>query len=301
MSMKLKPLHKQAMVITGASSGIGLATAEAAARRGVKLVLVARSEEALHEITHRINSTGGVAIAVPCDVADRAQVERVAEEAMREFYRIDTWVNNAGLGMYGRLDEIDEIDARRLFDVNFWGVVNGSQAALPYLKLEGGALINVGSEVVDACAPFLGMYNATKQAVKGYTCALRAEVQDVDKAPVSVTLIQPTAVDTPFPQHSRNYTPSEPKLSSSMIDPDRVAEAILDAAVVPTREKTVGGNAFLNALVWKLIPRAGKSSNGHLEGISSTEAPRNPNGALHEPSESTEFVGHTHGACHKGS
>src|SRR6185503_9039288 len=98
------------------------------------------------------------------------------------------WVNNAGQGLYGRLDEVSEADSRRLFDVNFWGVVNGSLAALPYLKRNGGALINVGSEVSDAYVPLLGMYVATKHAVKGFTDSLRIEIEQVDQAPVSVTL-----------------------------------------------------------------------------------------------------------------
>src|SRR6188472_3902570 len=120
--------------------------------------------------------------------------------------RIDTWVNNAGVSIYGRLHEVSEADNRRLFDTNFWGVVNGSLVALPLLRREGGALINVGSEVSDAVVPLQGMYSASKHAVKGFTDALRVEVEGIDKAPVSITLIQPTAVDTPFPQRARNYT-----------------------------------------------------------------------------------------------
>src|SRR5690606_35985707 len=105
---------------------------------------------------------------------------------------------------------------------NFWGVVNGSLVALPYLKQQGGALINVGSEVSEAAIPLQGMYSASKHAVKGFTDALRIEIEEVDKAPGSITLIQPTAVDTPYPQRARNYMEQEPKLPSPQIDPDRV-------------------------------------------------------------------------------
>ena len=97
-----------------------------------------------------------------------------------------------------RLDEVEDDDSRRLFDTNFWGVVYGSLAALPFLRRQGGALINVGSEVSEAIVPLQGMYSATKHAVKGFTDALRVEVMEVDKAPVSITLIQPTAVNTPW-------------------------------------------------------------------------------------------------------
>ncbi len=109
------------------------------------------------------------------------------------------------MSIYGRLDEVSEEDSRRLFDTNFWGVVNGSLVALPHLLKQGGALINVGSEVSDAVVPLQGMYSASKHAVKGFTDALRVEIEEVDKAPVSITLIQPTAVNTPYPQHAKNY------------------------------------------------------------------------------------------------
>ena len=222
MGHTLKPLNEQVIVITGASSGIGLATAETAAKRRAKLVLAARSEQTLADLVERITAKGGEAIFVECDVADRAQVDAVAGAAIGRFGRIDTWVNNAGLAIYGRLDEVSDADNRRLFDINFWGLVNGSLAALPHLKQNGGpgaALINIGSEVSDAYVPLLGMYTASKHAVKGFTDSLRVEVEEIDKAPVSVTLIQPTATDTPFPQHARNYQDQEPKLPTPTIDP----------------------------------------------------------------------------------
>ena len=120
MSVSLKPLDQQVMVITGASSGIGLATAETAAKKGAKVVLAARSGAALDAIAQKINAAGGQAVAVACDVSDRKQVDKLAEAAVAKFGRIDTWVNDAGLGMWGRLDETLEADARRLWDVNFW-------------------------------------------------------------------------------------------------------------------------------------------------------------------------------------
>ena len=185
MVAKLKGLPDQVMVITGASSGIGLVTAEAAAREGARLVLAARSEQAMHHIVDRLNDAGGDAFFQPCDVADVEQVRALGRAAIEHFGRIDTWVNNAGLSIYGRLEEIREEDARRLFDINFWGVVHGSMTALPYLKTQGGALINLGSEVSEAVIPLQGIYSASKHAVKGFTDALRVELEDVEKAPVS--------------------------------------------------------------------------------------------------------------------
>lgn len=296
MSTKLKKLADQVVVITGASSGIGLATAEAAAEQGARVVLAARSERTLNDTVKKINASGGQAVAVPCDVSDRKQVDRLAEQAVSRFGRIDTWVNVAGLGLYGRLDEVSDEDSRRLFDVNFWGVVNGSLAALPRLKEKGGALINVGSEVSESYAPLLGMYTASKHAVKGFTDALRVEVEDVDKAPVSITLIEPTAVDTPFPQHARNYMRQEPKLPEPMIEPKQVASSILEAAVKPTREKRVGAKAKLSTTLSHLVPgMADKMSAGQVDQLHYDERPRHPEGALNQPSEATGVAGRTTG------
>lgn len=284
MAISLKPVHEQAIVITGASSGIGLATAIEAAKRGAKVVLAARSEQTLADIVNEIRLVGGDAIYIAADVADRAQVQAIANAAMAAYGRIDTWVNNAGVSIYGRLDEVSDEDNRRLFETNFWGVVNGSLVALPYLKERGGALINVGSEVSDAYVPLQGMYSASKHAVKGFTDALRLEVEEADKAPVSITLIQPTAVDTPYPQHARNYMRREPKLPDPQIEATKVAEAILDAASHHRRDVTVGMVAKLSTTIAKVVPGLGdKMFAKQRERQQYDEPPRNPAGALHTP------------------
>jgi short-subunit dehydrogenase len=254
MSHDLKPIHEQVIVITGASSGIGLATALEAAKQRAKVVLSARSESTLAEIAARIRDQGGEASYVAADVADRAQVQRIAELAVEKYGRIDTWVNDAGVSIYGRLDEVADEDNRRLFDTNFWGVVNGSLVALPYLRASRGALINVGSEVSDAVVPLQGIYSASKHAVKGFTDALRVELEQVDKAEIAITLIQPTAVDTPYPEHAANYMDREPQLPTPRIEPQRVAKAILDAATHHRRDVKVGAMAVLNTLAAKLTP-----------------------------------------------
>src|SRR5690606_20726043 len=161
----------------------GLCTALLAAERGARLVLVARSANTLSDLVAQIRGIGGEAIDVVADVGERDEVLAVAQAAIRQFGRIDTWINDAGVSIYGRLDEVSELDSRRLFDTNFWGVVNGSLVALPHLKARGGALINVGSEVSEAAMPLQGMYVASKHAVKGFTDALRIEIEKVDEAP----------------------------------------------------------------------------------------------------------------------
>jgi short-subunit dehydrogenase len=286
MAVSLKPLNEQVIVITGASSGIGLATAEAAAEEGAKLVLAARSAQTLQEIVERLSADGCEAIHVVADVGDRRQVQQIAEAALGRFGRIDTWINDAGVSIYGRLDEVSEEDSRRLFDTNFWGVVNGSLIALPHLKRQGGALINVGSEVSDAVVPLQGMYSASKHAVKGFTDALRVEIEEIDKAPVSITLIQPTAVDTPYPQHAKNYMSQEPKLPTPMINPEDVADAILKAATKPQRDVKVGTMSKLNTTVSKLAPSLGdKMSAKQVDRQQYNESPRDPEGTLYKPGE----------------
>lgn len=296
MGHDLKPLEDQVIVITGASSGIGLATAVLAAERGAKLVLAARSGETLDELVQILTAQGSQAIAVPGDVTDRGQLAALADAAVARFGRIDTWINNAGIGMFGRLDETSEADARRLFDVNFWSVVNGSLIALPYLRQNGGALINIGSEVSEASVSLQGMYGATKHAVKGFNDALRIEVEEVDKAPVAVVLIQPQAVDTPFPQHARNYMAQEPKLPTPLIEPWQVAEAILKSATDPERFVKVGPVSKMDTLLAKFMPAMGDKMSAMQAGRQQyDEAPRNPEGALYAASEATGVVGQAHG------
>jgi short-subunit dehydrogenase len=292
MKATLKPLDQQVVVITGASSGIGLCTARLAAERGASVVLIARSADVLEATVTAIVASGGQAFALAADVADRSQMEQAALQAIAKFGRIDTWVNNAGVSIYGRLDEVDERDSHRLFDTNFWGVVNGSLAALTYLKAGGGALINLGSEVSDAVVPLQGMYSASKHAVKGFTDALRVEIEDVDERPVSITLIQPTAVNTPYPEHAKNYMSREPKLPDPMIEAEQVAEAILKAATEGGRDVKVGAMSVMNTALSKILPSmADGMSAKQVDRQQRDEAPRHPDGALYKAGHSGRIQG----------
>jgi len=165
--MKLKELPAQVIVITGATSGIGLATARMAAENGAKVVLVARNGDALHKLANDVNESGGKAVYSVADVADEAALRKAAEKAVGAFGRIDTWINNAGGSIYGRIMDVPTEDLRRLFETNLWGVVNGSKIAVENLLENGGALINVGSEVSDIPVPLQSMYASSKHAVKG--------------------------------------------------------------------------------------------------------------------------------------
>src|SRR5206468_2433942 len=203
-------VEKQVIVITGASSGIGLTTARLAARRGARLVLAARNEEALRRLTDEINSAGGRSVYVVADVANEGDLKKVEGEALAQFGNFDTWINNAATSIYGKLEDVPIDDFRRLFETNFWGTVYGSLIAARNLKINGGALINVGSTLSDRAIPLQGMYCASKHAVRGFTDALRMELE-AEKAPISVTLVKPAAIDTPYKDHARNYLDVEPQ------------------------------------------------------------------------------------------
>ena len=225
--MKHKPLDQQTIVVTGASSGIGLATTRMAIERGARVVLAARSADVLAEIAAEL---GPRAVHVVADVGSRAEVQAIADKAIATFGGFDTWVNVAGLTVYGPLREISEDDHERLIRTNFWGTVNGSLVATELLRQRGGALINVGSIGSDLAFPFQGLYTASKHAVKGFTDTLRMELI-AERAPVSVTLIKPASVDTPLPDRARNYMDCRPSLPPPIYPPREVANAILSAAV----------------------------------------------------------------------
>jgi short-subunit dehydrogenase len=247
-------VNEQVMVITGASSGIGLATGRLAASRGAKVVLAARDEAELQAVVAEISARGGEAIAVGADVANAEDVERIAERAMGTFGRIDTWVNNAGVSIYGKLVDVPLDDQRRLFETNFWGLVHGCRTAVRYMRTTGGVLINVGSIVSDRAVPLQGIYSASKHAVKAYTDTLRMELEH-DHVPVSVTLVKPGAIDTPYYQHAKNYMSEEPAPPPPVYSAETVARAICDCAERPVRDITVGGGGRVIAAMGNLAPR----------------------------------------------
>ena len=255
MDVKLKKLSEQVVVITGASSGIGLVTAREAARRGAKLVVAARAEDALRRLVEEITSQGGEAVHVVADVGKQEDVRRIAEAALERFGRIDTWVNNAGVSIYGRIMDTPFEDMRRLYETNFWGVVYGSVVAAEHLRQRGGALINVGSVLSDRAIPVQGVYSSSKHAVKGFTDALRMELEE-EGAPVSVTLIKPSTIDTPYTKHAKNLLEDkEPSLPPPVYAPETVAEAILHCAETPERDVYVGGGGKALSVIGKYAPR----------------------------------------------
>ena len=253
MPVKQKQVKDQVIVITGASSGIGLATAKEAAARGARVVLNSRDPVDLAKAVQEIREDGGEATMHIGDVADRSAMEGLADTAIAAYRRIDTWINNAGVSIYGEISEVRIEDARRLFDTNYWGVVNGSLVAVEHLATFGGTLINVGSVLSETGYPLQGHYAASKHAVKGFTDSLRLELEKKD-APIIVTLIQPAAIDTPYPEHAKNYLSVDPKHEAPVYKPEIVADAILACAEKPHRNLRVGGSAKMYTAMEKVAP-----------------------------------------------
>ncbi len=283
--MTLKPINRQTIVITGASSGIGLATARAAAEAGANVVLTARSGGALDDIVKEITDAGGKAVSAAADVADEAALRKVAQLAQETYGGFDTWVNNAGVSVYAPVEQVSMDDARRVFETNFWGLMIGCRIAAEHLKTRGGgSIVNLGSVVSDRALPIQGIYSATKHAVKALTEALRIELE-AEGAGISVTLIKPGPIDTPYLAHAKNYMADEPTHPKPVYAPELVAETILHAAAHGGRELFVGGGGAAIAKAGNWIPGTvdlAMKSNLMEDGQSS-DRPNDHADALHSP------------------
>lgn len=253
MQGTLKPIGEQVMVITGASSGIGLVTAKMAAERGAQVVLAARNERDLARAVAAIRADGGRAMYQVADVSESSQVHAIADAALREFGRIDTWVNNAAVALYGRFVQLPLRDMRRQFDINYWGAVHGSLTAVPFLAREGGALINVAGALADRAIPLQGNYCAAKHALKAFTDSLRMELEE-DGLPISVTLVKPGSIDTPLFDKARSYMGVEPQPVPPVYAPEAVAGVIIECAEHPRRDVIIGGMGKVLSLT-NSVPR----------------------------------------------
>ena len=251
-----KPLDRQVVVVTGATSGIGLATARLLSRRGADLVIAARNREELDKLAAELDRPEAGCLAVEADVADRAALENVANQAIERFGRIDSWVNNAAAAMFGRLSDVSIEDHRRVFDVNYFGLVQGSLIARERMRGRGGTIVNLGSVLSDRALIAEGPYSASKAAVKAFTDVLRMEIEE-EGLPIHVTLIKPSAIDTPYMEHARNLLGSEGTVTPPPhYAPETVAEAIAFACENKRRDLTVGFGGALISLLGTHFPRA---------------------------------------------
>ncbi|WP_433387462.1 SDR family oxidoreductase [Micromonospora sp. KLBMP9576] len=250
-----RSLADATVVLTGASSGIGTATAYALARRGTAVVLAARSEVALEEVAVRCRELGGRALVAPTDVTDPAAVERLAARAVDEFGRIDGWVNNAAVAVVGLFDEIPMAEFRRVLEVNLLGAAYGMRAALPRLSAAGGGvLVNNASVLAEVAMPYQSAYNVTKHGVRGLADTVRQEMRLTDRRHVSICTVLPATIDTPFYRHAANHSGRELLPLPPVYPPEVVAETIVRLLRRPRREAYAGGAARLIGLQWRLAP-----------------------------------------------
>jgi hypothetical protein len=206
--------------------------------------------------------------------------------ANQAFGGFDTWINNAGVSIYGNLANTSLEDHRKLFETNYWGVVHGSLAAAEHLATRGGSIINIGSVLSDRAIPVQGAYSASKHAVKGFTDAFRMELEEAG-VPISVTLIKPSAIDTPYKEHAKNYLPVEPNNPPPVYAPDVVADAILHCAEHPTRDVIVGGGGKGLSVIGQRAPRCtDKLMELAFFDLQQTDRPHDPtiHRSLFEPS-----------------
>jgi NAD(P)-dependent dehydrogenase (short-subunit alcohol dehydrogenase family) len=219
-------LEGKVAVVTGASSGIGEATAGELAARGASVVAASRDVDRLEDLRRRISASGGRALVVETDVSDRGSVEAMVGRAVGEFGSLDVLVNNAGLGLSGRISEVRPEDVRHVFEVNTVGPLNCVQAALPYMG-EGGHIINVSSVVGKRAIPKVGAYCATKSALNAISDALRVEVAGEG---ITVTSVYPGTTRTSFRENSRRTKSERRGWRPKGVTPEKVAQRIADAA-----------------------------------------------------------------------
>jgi len=248
-------LHNSIVVITGASSGIGRATALAFAREGATVVVAARNGAALDDLVREIETAGGRAMAVPTDVTDEHAVQQLAETAVDTFDRIDVWVNAAAVMLFGFFTETPLDDYRRVIETNFFGYVHGAMASLPiFQRQKQGTLINVASVVTRMPQPFTSAYVASKHAVRALGMSLREELLLQHFDDVHVVTILPATIDTPLFQHAANYSGRRIKALPPVYPAELVASAIVRAATHPKREVYVGNAGRLMNIQMKLFP-----------------------------------------------
>ena len=251
-----KHLADQVVIVTGASSGLGRAVARAAGARGAKVVVTARTGEALDNCVREIEAAGSEALAVPADCTVQDDVQRVVEQALDRFGRIDTYVANAIVTVYAEVERLEPEELRRVMDVNFFGVVYGLWAALPQLSRSRGTFLHVSSALAYRGIPLQGAYCASKAAARNLLESARVELQKAGDD-VAVSLVLPGAINTPQFDRDRQKIGLQPQPVPPIYEPEPFAEAVLHCCEHPIRELPIGWGA--QKLLWsqKLAPRAG--------------------------------------------
>jgi NAD(P)-dependent dehydrogenase (short-subunit alcohol dehydrogenase family) len=255
-SMVKKPLSRQVLVVTGASSGLGRAIARLAGERGAKVVVTARNEEALANCAAEIERAGSEALVVPADVTDQRQVERVIDEAVERFGRVDTYVANAIVTVYAEAARLEPEELRRVWEVNFFGTVYGYWAALPHLRSSRGTFLHVSSALAYRGIPLQAAYCSSKAGLRAFFESARVEEQKAGTG-VAISLVLPGAINTPQFDRDRQKIGYQPQPVPPIYQPEPFAEAALHCAEHPIRELPVSWGAQKALWGQKLSPRAG--------------------------------------------
>jgi NAD(P)-dependent dehydrogenase (short-subunit alcohol dehydrogenase family) len=287
--MAIRTIRDTTVVVTGATSGIGRVTALEFHRAGARVVAAGRRQSRLDELVDEIEGDGGQALAVATDVAKSTQVKRLIESAVEHFGGIDTLVNNAGVGIFGRFDEQSLKDFRRVMDVNFWGAVYACKEAIPVMKEQpkGGLIVNVSSILGKRGVPFETAYCASKFALAGFTEALRAELAS-DR--IDVTGVYPGAVESEIWQSAANRTGREMPAFFPKLPARQLAKTLVRNARFPRAEIVMSLDAqaldFFNRLAPGMMDLAmGASARLIGEGSSDAENETEDAGNLYRPRE----------------
>ena len=253
--MQLKPIEEQVVVLMGASSGIGRETALRFSRRGAKVVVSARGEEGLNSLVEEIRDEGGEATYVVADTSEFDHVKAVADRAVEEYGRLDTWVHLAAVGLFATFEQTTPEEFARIIDVNLMGQVYGAMASLPHIKREGrGALIHISSVEAKRSFPFHSAYGASKHGIDGFLEAVRVELRH-EGWPIGVTQVMPGTINTPFFDKGRSKIGVKAVGIPPIYEPETVANIILYAAENPARDLVSGGAAQALIINQRLSPR----------------------------------------------
>jgi NAD(P)-dependent dehydrogenase (short-subunit alcohol dehydrogenase family) len=248
-----RKLNDSVVVITGASSGIGRASALRFAREGAAVVLAARNADALREVATECEQLGAQALVVPTDVTDEEAVKSLARRALENFGHIDVWLNNAAVSLFARFEEAPPEAWRRVIETNVFGYTYGARAAIRAFREQGsGVLINISSINGEVGGPYASAYVTSKFAIRGLGESLRQEL--LDAKDIHVVTVLPASIDTPIFQHAANYTGRALQPMSPIYTAERAARVIVNAARRPRREVFVGTSAHNEAFLHKLLP-----------------------------------------------
>jgi short-subunit dehydrogenase len=241
------------VVITGASSGIGRATAIEFAKQGARLVLAARGKGNLKDTAKMCEKHGAETLVVETDVSDADDVYSLAEEAVEEFGRIDVWVNDAGVGFYGKFTDLDDKQFRQVVETNLFGAMYGARAALNEFEKQGsGLIVNISSQIAFGGGPFYSAYATSKYGLRGLSDALRAEYQNTD---IHICTVYPASTDTPFFQHAGNKSGRKVKPLGSVSKPEDVAKAIVKLLDQPKPDTLIGKMGYVSEPLHWLAPK----------------------------------------------